>query len=118
VKKIFKNSLIIIQLVTGFLLAFTKKAFAATVSIPSSVPSGPSASDLAKNAINVLLYVAGIASVIVIIVGGIMYVVSGGNPDRTKTAKDAILYAVIGLVISIMAFSIVNFVLGKQGLGR
>jgi ABC-type Fe3+ transport system permease subunit len=87
----------------------------APVAIPNSVPAGPSVEDLAKNSINALLFIAGIACVIVIIIGGFMYIVSAGNPDRTKTAKDAILYAIIGLVISLGAFAIVNFVLGGIG---
>ena len=84
----------------------------APVTIPSSVPAGPSLQDLATNAINALIFIAGIACVIVIIIGGFMYIVSAGNPDRTKTAKDAILYAIIGLIISLAAFGIVNFVIG------
>lgn len=83
-----------------------------TVAIPDSVPAGPSIDGLAKGAVNALIYVAGIASVIVIIVGGIMLTTSAGNPDRTKLAKNAILYAVIGLTISLLAFAIVRFVLG------
>ena len=73
----------------------------APVTIPNSVPAGPSVEDLAKNSINALLFIAGIACVIVIIIGGFMYIVSAGSPDRTKTAKDAILYAIIGLIISL-----------------
>lgn len=84
--------------------------------IPNAVNTGPdNVYKLATNIINILIYVAGIASVIVIIIGGIMFVVSGGSPDRTKTAKDAILYAIIGLIISLAAFAIVNFVLGGIG---
>lgn len=87
----------------------------APVTIPSSVPAGPSVDELAKNSINALLIIAGIACVIVIIIGGFLYIVSAGNPDRTKSAKDAILYAIIGLIISLGAFAIVNFVLGGIG---
>ena len=82
-----------------------------TDNLPDSVRNGPGINQLLGNVINILLYIAGIASVITIIVGGIMYIVSGGNENRTRTAKDAILYAVIGLVISLLAFAIVNFVL-------
>jgi hypothetical protein len=47
-----------------------------------------------------------------IIVGGLRYVTSGGDASSTKAARDTILYAVVGLVIAVMAFAIVNFVLG------
>jgi ABC-type Fe3+ transport system permease subunit len=105
--------------IVAFFVVMPLKAFAADspapVTIPSSVPAGPSVQDLAKNAINALIFIAGIACVIVIIIGGFMYIVSAGNPDRTKTAKDAILYAIIGLIISLAAFAIVNFVIGGIG---
>lgn len=66
-----------------------------------------------QSVINILLYIAGIAAVIVIIIGGIMYVVSHGDSSKIKTAKDTILYAVVGLVVAILAFAIVNFVLSR-----
>lgn len=63
--------------------------------------------------INLLLTLGGIISVIVIIIGGIRYVTSGGDSNQLRSARDTILYAVVGLVIAVMAFAIVNFVLGK-----
>lgn len=86
-----------------------------TNTIPEAVKGGPTVNQLISNIINILIYVAGTASVIVIIVGGIMYIVSGGNESNTKRAKDAILYAIIGLIISLAAFAIVNYVLGGLG---
>lgn len=66
---------------------------------------------LLKNIINLLLTVIGIISVIMIIIGGIRYTTSGGDGGQTKSARDTIVYAVVGLVIAIMSFAIVNFVL-------
>lgn len=63
--------------------------------------------------INTLLFIIGIIAVIMIIVGGIRYTVSNGNASSTKEAKDTILYAVIGLIIAMMAYAIVNFVVGR-----
>ena len=68
---------------------------------------------LIKKVVNLLLWAIGIVSVIMIIIGGIRYVTSSGEQANVKGAKDTILYAVVGLVITILAFSIVNFVLGK-----
>jgi hypothetical protein len=48
-----------------------------------------------------------------IIVGGIKYTTSGGDTKAITSGKDTLVYAVIGLVISIMAYAIVNFVLSK-----
>lgn len=63
-----------------------------------------------KTIINVLLFIIGIAAVIMIVIGGLRYVISGGDSSHTKAAKDTIFYAVIGLVIAILAYAIVNFV--------
>lgn len=69
-----------------------------------------SVEDGLKQVVNILLFLIGAVSVIVIIVGGLMYVVSAGDSGRTKKAKDTIMYAVIGLVVALFAFAIVNFV--------
>ena len=55
----------------------------------------------------------GALSVIFIVVGGFRYVVSGGDPRNTQQAKNTIIYAVIGLFISVFAFAIVNFIVGR-----
>jgi len=60
--------------------------------------------------VNLLLYVLGIIAVIVIIIGGLRYVISGGDASATKAAKDMILFAVVGLIVAVLAWSIVNFV--------
>lgn len=65
-----------------------------------------------KQIINILLFIIGAVAVIMIIVGGLRYVTSGGDASSTKAARDTILYAVVGLVVAVMAFAIVNFVLG------
>ena len=61
---------------------------------------------------NTLLFAVGLLSVIMIIVGGLRYVVSGGNSTAVTTAKNTILYALVGLVIAVLAYAIVNYVLG------
>lgn len=60
---------------------------------------------------NLLLGLAGSIAVIFIIVGGIQYAISAGNDTKIEAAKNTILNSVIGLVITVLAFSIVNFVL-------
>lgn len=64
---------------------------------------------------NALMFILGAAAVIVIVIGGIMYVVSTGDPGKAKTAKDTILYAVIGLVVALLAGAIVNFTVTNFG---
>ena len=62
---------------------------------------------------NVLLYVLGAISVIMIIIGGLRYVVSGGNSANVTAAKNTILYAIVGVIIAILSYAIINFVLGS-----
>lgn len=62
--------------------------------------------------VNTLLFFVGIAAVIAIIIGGIMYTTSGGDSAGVNKAKNTILYAVIGLIVAIAAYAIINFVLG------
>ena len=58
-------------------------------------------------------YVIGAVSVLVIIVGGLRYITSGGDQAGITGAKNTILYAVIGLVVAILAYSIVHFVVSN-----
>ena len=64
-----------------------------------------------KSIVNILLFVVGAISVIVIVIGGIRYVTSAGDSNQISGAKNTILYAVVGVVIALMAYAIVNFVL-------
>ena len=64
-----------------------------------------------KNVVNVLLFLIGAIAVIMIVIGGLRYVTSNGDSSATKGAKDTILYAVIGLIVAILAYAIVNFVI-------
>lgn len=63
-----------------------------------------------KQVTNTILYIVGIIAVIMLIIGGIKYVVSGGDAKKVTDAKNTVLYAIIGLVIAFLAFAIVNFV--------
>lgn len=60
---------------------------------------------------NVLLFIIGAISVIMLIIGGIRYVVSGGDQAAVTSAKNTILYAVVGIIVAILAYALVNFVI-------
>ena len=64
-----------------------------------------------KQITNVVLYIVGVIAVIMLIIGGIKYVVSGGDAKKVTDAKNTVLYAIIGLIIAFLAFAIVNFVI-------
>jgi hypothetical protein len=60
---------------------------------------------------NTLLFIVGALSVIMIIFGGLRYVISGGNSATVTAAKNTILYAIVGLIVAFLAFAAINFVL-------
>jgi len=67
--------------------------------------------DTIKNILGAVFIVVGIIAVIVLVIGGINYMMSQGDPGKVKKAKDTILYGIIGLIVSLLAFAIVQFVL-------
>lgn len=62
---------------------------------------------------NLLLFVLGAIAVIVIVIGGIKYTTSDGDSAKIKSAKDTILYAIVGVVVALLAYAIVNFVISS-----
>ena len=67
----------------------------------------------AARIINVALSFLGIISVIIVIVGGFKYMISGGNEEKTSEAKNLIVSGIIGLAIILSAWAITRFVLGS-----
>lgn len=83
---------------------------------PDNVPTELEGdSGVFKTVVNILLFVIGLISVIMLIWGGIRYTTSGGNANSVTAAKNTIMYAIIGLVIAIFAYAIVNWVVGELG---
>lgn len=68
-------------------------------------------SGIFKTITNTVLYIVGVIAVIMLIIGGIKYVISGGDAKKVTDAKNTVLYAIIGLIIAFLAFAIVNFVI-------
>ncbi|HUC20196.1 MAG TPA: hypothetical protein VMR98_01735 [Candidatus Polarisedimenticolaceae bacterium] len=63
--------------------------------------------------IDTLFIVVGAIAVLILIMGGIRYITATGDAKRIQAAKDTVLYAVIGLIVVILARAIVGFVIGK-----
>jgi hypothetical protein len=63
--------------------------------------------------LNILSVVIGIAAVIMIMLAGLRYITSGGDPSGVKGAKDSLIYAIVGLFVVALAQVIVRFVLSK-----
>lgn len=67
--------------------------------------------DTLQQIINVALGLIGFVAVVMIILGGFQYITSSGDAAKVTKAKNTILYGIVGLVIALLAFAIVNFVL-------
>lgn len=67
----------------------------------------------ANKIINWIIGIVGLLAVIMIIVSGFQMTVSGGNSAKVAKAKNTLIYSVVGLVIALLAYAIVNFVLKK-----
>ena len=61
--------------------------------------------------INFVLGVLGFVTVAVIVLGGVQYATSAGDAAKVQKAKNTILYGIVGLIIALLAFAIVNFIL-------
>lgn len=72
---------------------------------------GDDANKLIGTLVNTLLFVVGALAVIMIIVGGIFYVISNGDAGKVARAKNTLTYAIVGLVVAFVAYAIVNWVL-------
>ena len=62
---------------------------------------------------NVLLFIIGAISVIMLIIGGFRYVTSQGDQTQVQSAKNTILYSIVGIVVAILAYAAVNFVISS-----
>jgi hypothetical protein len=71
-----------------------------------------SANGALTNITNTLLKGIGLIAVVMLVFGGFKYIISGGDSSKVTAAKNTIIYAIIGLIIVILAYAIVNFVVG------
>jgi hypothetical protein len=91
----------------------------ANLDVNTNCDSGGITDQQAKDRINNILrtvirlfsIVVGVASVVMIIIGGLKYITSGGDSGNVSGAKNTILYAIIGIVVVALAQFIVRFVL-------
>lgn len=70
-----------------------------------------------KQITDVLLFIIGAVAVIMLVIGGIRYTISGGDQNQVTAAKNTILYAIIGIIVAILAYAIISFVTGSFSSG-
>lgn len=119
-----KNAFIALALMAGVGLAVVPAGTASAVNVfdqcggnggseVCKAQGTDNATSLMRNVINTLLFILGGIAVIMIVIGGIKYTTSNGNAADVKSAKDTVLYSVVGLIVAIMSYAIVNFVIDR-----
>lgn len=78
---------------------------------PSELATGDNS--VFKTVTNVLLFIIGAVSVIMLVIGGIRYTISGGDSNQVTSAKNTILYAIVGIIVAILAYAAVDFVIAN-----
>jgi len=117
-KKII-TALLSLVAVTGFVAAVPQVALAQSpaeqiqggVDDINPEDEGATLEDSIATIVNILLFLLGAVAVVMIVIGGIRFATSNGDQSAVTSAKNTILYSVIGLIIAILAYAIVNFVL-------
>lgn len=84
--------------------------FLAAYTAPDTIPKAELNSTQLASIISGVLGMAGVIAVIFVIIGGIKYVISQGEPAQLQKAKETIIYALVGLAFVMFAFVIVRFV--------
>lgn len=100
-----------VMTLTGSVAADSKSQALGGVCETGSDCSGSGVTNAVSVAVNILSLIVGIAAVVMIILGGLKYVTSGGDSNKVANAKGTITYALIGLVIAVLAQAIVHYVL-------
>ena len=120
--KIFTKILTAGVLIVGLLGVFTPAVSAAngidicsgdskdSVYCQNKDSGGAQVNGIIKTIVEVLLTAVGAISIIMIVIGGIMFALSSGDAQKAAKARSTILYAVVGLIVSVFASAIVNFV--------
>lgn len=125
--KIFTKILTVGMLMVGLLGVFTPAVSAANgINICSGENGGDKSvycqnrgsgetqvNGIIKTIVEVLLTAVGAISIIMIVIGGIMFALSSGDAQKAAKARNTVLYAVVGLAVSLFASAIVNFVFNR-----
>lgn len=75
-----------------------------------ALPSTTADDNAIRSVLNFVFVMAGAIAVLMVVIGGVRYIVSVGDPQKIATSKNTIIYAVVGLVMALSAFVIANFI--------
>ena len=79
----------------------------------TDLPRATAGSSTLSNVLGIVFAIAGALALLMIVISGLRYIFSGGDPQKAASARQGILYALVGLVIAIMAQTIVVFVVRR-----
>jgi hypothetical protein len=99
----------VVQGIVTFLAANPYAIHATDIGLPTSTST---VGEGLTNIVKLLMVVVGMLAVVAMIAGGILLVISRGDPGRVKQGRETILYASIGLVVAVAAYTIVAFISG------
>lgn len=100
-----------LSLASGQVMAFTAQEGADAARAEGMPAELVGADGVFTKFTSIALYVIGAISVIMLIWGGLRYIMSGGDSKKVTDAKNTVLYAIIGLIIAVLAYAIIHFVL-------
>lgn len=81
--------------------------------VPNGIPQTKTDSNTIQTISNLVFGLLGGISVLIIVIAGLRFVINQGNPQEVTKARNTIIYALLGLVVALSAWTIVSFVLGK-----
>ena len=124
-KNILISTLMVAVMVFGVSIIYQTGNIEIVGAVNSEITSGMNATSagtstptdanvVIKNVTNIMCFIIGAVSVIMLIYGGIRYTTSGGNANSVTAAKNTIMYSIVGLIIAILAFAVVNFVVKQM----
>lgn len=125
--KLLKQALIVMVLTAlGITIFQFVPAFAQGLISPGDSPTKiseatggqGSARQLVLTILNFFLGFLGLLAVIMIIYGGVLYISAGGEQTKIDNGKKIIMYAIVGIVIILLSFAIVNTIIGGLGTGQ
>ncbi|MDB5164945.1 MAG: rane protein of unknown function [Candidatus Saccharibacteria bacterium] len=83
----------------------------------TELPQAHANSTAIHDVLQIVFGVLGALAVLMIVIAGLRFITAQGNPQETAKARSTIVYAIVGLLVALMAEAIVSFVLGSHGLG-
>lgn len=84
-----------------------------TVFDTSCLPNAQGTNTELQTILRIVFGIVGALAFLMLVISGFRYIIAGGNPEDMSRAKDSIIYALVGVIVALLAEAIVAFVLGN-----